>query len=65
MPGMQGGRQTPLTKLAGHGKRLLIVINHGGEARDVTLPVGVRLAQGDWKDRRIAAHGVAMFEMGK
>lgn len=48
---------------AGGGRRLLIVINHGGQARPLTLPVGAKLAQGDWKDGQIAAHGVALFEM--
>ncbi len=54
-----------VSERTGGGKRLMIVINHGEEARPLTPPPGARLAQGDWADGRIAAHGVALFQLKK
>lgn len=53
-----------ISERAGDGKRVLIVINHGGEARPLALPSGAKLTQGEWTDGRIAAHGVALFDLG-
>lgn len=52
-----------ISERAGAGKRVLIVINHGTQARPLTPPSGATLAQGDWKDGQIAAHGVALFRL--
>jgi beta-galactosidase len=52
-----------ISERAGKGRRLLIVINHGKEARPLTPPPGAKLAQGQWADGQIAPHGVALFEL--
>jgi beta-galactosidase len=52
-----------IAERAGGGRRVLIVINHGGGDHPVALPAGTVPAGGDWHDGRIAAHGVAWFRM--
>jgi beta-galactosidase len=54
-----------IAERAGADKRLLIVINHGNVAHAVALPAGASPAVGDWADGRIAAHGVALFELAR
>lgn len=54
-----------ISERAGGGKRVLIVINHGAESRPLTPPAGAKLAQGDWANGTITAHGVALFNLGK
>ncbi|WP_347304586.1 beta-galactosidase (plasmid) [Croceibacterium sp. TMG7-5b_MA50] len=48
----------------GAGKRVLIAINHGAEARPLALPPGARAEGGDWTNGSLAAHGVAWFRLG-
>lgn len=52
-----------ISERAGKGKRVMIVINHGGEARPLTPPAGAKQSQGQWKDGQMAAHGIALFEL--
>ncbi|MEC3909246.1 beta-galactosidase [Sphingobium sp. CR2-8] len=52
-----------ISERAGKGKRLMIVINHGSEARPLTPPTGATLAQGQWANGQIPPHGVALFEL--
>lgn len=52
-----------IAERAGAGKRVLIVINHGREARGVALPAGAQFASGDWANGTVPAHGVALFRM--
>lgn len=54
-----------IAERAGAGKRLLIVINHGNVAHPVALPAGASPVGGDWAEGRIAAHGVALFELAR
>uniref|UniRef100_UPI003B3AAD89 beta-galactosidase trimerization domain-containing protein n=1 Tax=Sphingobium sp. TaxID=1912891 RepID=UPI003B3AAD89 len=52
-----------ISERAGKGKRVLIVINHGHEARPLTPPTGAKLAQGQWQNGQMAPHGIALFEL--
>lgn len=52
-----------ISERAGAGKRVMIVINHGGEARPLALPNGATPAGGNWKDCHVAPHGVALFRL--
>src|SRR3546814_1506779 len=52
-----------IAERAGAGKRVLIAINHGDVAHQLTLPAGATPVGGDWTDGRVAAHGVALFQL--
>ena len=47
----------------GGGKRLLVLINHGGEAHDVALPAGAVKVAGQLDATRLPAHGVAVVKL--
>ena len=49
-----------VSQRTGSGKKVVIVINHGNEARPLRLPVGASLVTGDYKGGTIPGHGVAV-----
>jgi beta-galactosidase len=52
-----------VSERAGGGKRLLVLINHGGEAHDVALPAGATTVAGTMEGKRLPAHGVAVVKL--
>ncbi|WP_344711387.1 beta-galactosidase [Sphingomonas humi] len=58
-----GDADLEIAERSGGGKRLLIVINHGGMSHPFTPPAGAVPASGDWRGGAIPAHGVALFNL--
>jgi beta-galactosidase len=52
-----------ISERAGGGKRVMIVINHGADARPLMPPKGARFVSGDWAKGEMGAHGVALFRL--
>jgi beta-galactosidase len=51
-----------VSERAGAGRRLLVLINHGGEAHRVTLPAGSTRVTGTLEGAMLPAHGAAVFK---
>lgn len=44
------------------GRRVLVIINHGGKSQTIGLPAGARAVLGDYAQGELPAHGVAVVD---